>query len=303
MHGLVSPSRCWTVRQNIFKTTKSLFFFFHGHSLPLLSFWNSPYVSSVPLSWFRRALNLPTYKDKSYWRWEIYKITFFFIKTSVRCSQATCKAFLSLPDQPYQWPAQLFQLTTKWLSVDSSAPLFNLISKTCVLKSNESITNRALMFRSRGSGTKYTYEQCCLNKVLVIDNLWHAYMSNNISQHRFRSGIPFFLITPLQVSLSFLTLALKPLIVLQGQEVVPWIPHPAILCICTTNSRRRETTQIWKSGIRNLVWMSGHLYLPCTFPSHTHYPRLFPHQQCGISCSQTQYPLSVTCLPPDLHCL
>ena len=64
---------------------------------------------------------------KVYWWWELKTI---FIGFSAGCSQQTLTFRLGLPGLSGILPHQLILLTTRWGSVDSSAPLFTQVSNT-----------------------------------------------------------------------------------------------------------------------------------------------------------------------------
>ncbi|XP_059902154.1 uncharacterized protein LOC132453327 [Gadus macrocephalus] len=68
---------------------------------------------------------------------------------SSRRSQFTRTTRLGLPGLSGNFPHSLIQLTTRWWSVDSSAPLFTRVSKTCGLRSDDTITKSIIDLRPR----------------------------------------------------------------------------------------------------------------------------------------------------------
>ena len=106
--------------------------------------------------------------------------------------------------------SHLIQLTTRWWSVDSSAPLFTRVSRTCGRRSADTTIKSIIDLRPRVSWCQvHRWTSLCSNMVFVMAKLRLAQKSNNWTPLRFRSGRPFLPTTPLQVMLSLPTWALK----------------------------------------------------------------------------------------------
>jgi len=140
-------------------------------------------------------------------RWELKLL---LTGDSDKRSQQTITIHLGLPGLIGILPHQRSQLTTRWWSVDSSAPLFTRMSRTYRRKSNATSTKSIIELQPRVSWCQvHIWTPLCLNMVFVMDSPWRAQKSNNRTPLWFRSGGPFLPITPFQVSLSLPKWALK----------------------------------------------------------------------------------------------
>ena len=99
---------------------------------------------------------------------------------SPRRSQLTRTTRLGLPGLSRGFPCHRNQLTTRWWSVDSSAPLFTRVSKTHGQRSDDTITKSIIDLWPRVLWYHvHLWASLCLNMVFIIDRLWLAQKSNN----------------------------------------------------------------------------------------------------------------------------
>ncbi len=83
--------------------------------------------------------------------WQRWQLKISLIGDSARRSQQTLTVRLGLPSLSSFLPHHRIQLTTRWLSVDNSAPLLTRVSKTYGRRSDETTTKSIIDLRSRVS--------------------------------------------------------------------------------------------------------------------------------------------------------
>ena len=158
------PSACWRSRSDVANRTTSSAMRGSEHG---------------PLGF--HVLNLPGIQAKFFWRWELKTLR---TGASTRCSQFTLTIRLGLPGLSGSLPRHLIQLTTRWWSVDNSAPLFTRVSKTCGRRSADTTTKSIIdLWPKVVRYQVHLWATLCSNMVFVMASPWLAQKSNNKAPH------------------------------------------------------------------------------------------------------------------------